>query len=319
MEIVKISFNKEISELESHIQFNESLKQENQLSPDILTYLRSYKKKEYEYRLIIITLYGLLESHVDKLIKGFLERLELDFEYYNFIDHTIKQAHFSNSLNLATILDQKNYPKFDHLDKQEIITNLYQCSANQIPFILNKDSFLINTGNLKHKKIAQSLVNLGINLDQEIRAFPYFQSASENTFNKLDNLIVLRNEIAHGHVLNILDSSEITPMIEFLKQYFDSICEIVENHLNQLVLNYKFNFKSYSLGKVKLFRGNIIGFENKKKYQLTKINRLIIKRRDGKFLFGKILSKKLTNGKYTIKLDKNLKRGFTFYIENASA
>lgn len=314
--IVKNSFNSEIVSLESYISKNEILKLNEILDEEMLLHLRSIKKKEYDYRMIIITLYGLLESHVDKLIKNFLENLENEIEYYNFIDERIKKAHFSNSLSLATLLDQKNYPKFDHIDKSQVITNLYQCQTNQKPYSINKDSFLINTGNLKHNRIVKAFNSLGINLDQELRKKIPFNKKSENTFNTLDNLVDLRNEIAHGNILNILNVTEITPILIFLKDYFNCLSSIVESKAEQLILLYRYNYNSFSFGKTSIFSGNILGIKTKGKYNIGLMEKVIIKKNNGSFVVANILEKRVDRQFSTLKLDKNIKEGNEFSSYN---
>lgn len=304
IQVVVDSFTKEIDSLERHILFNQKLKEESNLDTPTLEYLRSYKKKEFEYKLVIISLYGILEKHIDKIIENFLENLETKIDYYNFIPDKIKESHFSNSINLASILDSKNYAKFDHLNKRQIIKNLHQCISNEQPYSINKDAFLINTGNLKHNKIAKALNQIGLNLTEELKSYDHFDFASENTFNKIDKIVDLRNKIAHGNISNILDSSEINPLIDFLKKYFLSIYDLTNKYLNELILEYNYGYKSYSLGKTTLFGSKIIGFTFKDKFSLNTGDKIIVKNENNKVFELLVLEKRMNKNKCTIKLNK---------------
>jgi len=313
------SFTKDIDALEKHILFNQELKEVSALDSSILKYLRSYKKKEFEYKLVIITLYGILEKHVDKMMINFLENIETNIEYYNFIPEKIKNSHFSNSISLAAILDSKNYTKFDHLNKQQTIRNLSQCVSNELPYSINVDSFIINTGNLKHNRIAKTLNQIGLNLAEELKSYDHFDFASENTFNKIDKIVDLRNEIAHGNISTILDSSELMPLIGFLKKYFSSICESTNKYLNEIILEYNLGFKSYSLGKTVLFGKKIIGFTYKDKFRLNVGDKIIVKTNKNRIFESLVLEKRMNKNKCTVKLNKYLKEEYQYFIVKGSS
>lgn len=195
-------------------------------------------KRTFEYKSIIISLYGALERNVEKLILETLEHTTQTTEY-DELDKVLQDYHLNNSLKLISILHQKR-PKFEHINVNDIICNLYECINNKRSQ-LNTEAFLISGGNYKHEKIIDSFKSIGMDLN-------FIESETE--YRKLaitiNNIVERRNEIAHGaEGIELLDTITLKDYISEIEHYFKILYNKINKKLliNHLQANYG-KFKS---------------------------------------------------------------------------
>jgi hypothetical protein len=308
-------FDKEVKGLEDHIEFLEKIKNDIALDSPNFHYSRSSTRKRYDYNSIIISLYGIIESYTERFLVEYLDSLERNIFKYECLDESFKEAHFQKTMLLINKVIEGKHQKYDVLKKEIILENLNNCIKQTKPFVINKDAFFINTGNLKHSKICEIFKNIDISLENELRKFEIFKIQSENTFNKIDDIVQRRNEIAHGAVAEIIDSSEIYPLIEFLKAYFHSISEILEDKSENEINRFKKLEFGKEIGCFKIYNGNILGIGSEYAPTLSVNSIILIEKPSYRVYSSSVLSfKKFDNGDVTVKLDKNIKENCRYYI-----
>lgn len=220
-------------------------------------------KRAFEYKAIIISLYGILEKHIEVFIKEYLTYLTKIFSNYNDLNKTIINNHFNLSLNL---IKKTDYSKFSHLEKDKILNILNNCIKSPDNYELNLDSFIISSnGNLKHEKICGLFSGVNVKLDSLLKNSPSFflSESSENIFNTIDDLVDRRNDIAHGaDNIDRLNNSELIFHIDFLEKYFTEIFNILKNELFQNEYQHKIKKEIYKeINIIKKYKKNtIIGF-----------------------------------------------------------
>lgn len=316
MEFVFTEFKREIEQIRSHITFNENLK--NDIKPESLNfqYSNSSSRKKYDYNSVIVSLYGILESYIEKIITSYLHSLEREIFTYNNLNNIIIESHFRQSISLINKISEGRYQKYNHIKKENVLDNLNNCIIGNKPYKINKEAFIINTGNLKHNKIAEILKNFDIKLNDEIKKQDGFNLESENLFNKLDELVDRRNEISHGAISIIMDNSEISPMVDFLENYFTAIKNLLfERKKNEVNLFKKANF-SIALENTKIFDGNILGIFKGMGFGINPNSIIFIEKSENVIVLSSIQElKEFPESKdITIKLDKRLKEDYKYYI-----
>lgn len=309
------SFQKEIQDVRDYIAVNSRLIEEEGLNEELKKYIASRKKKEFDYKSLIISIYGILENYIETIVKLFLEELEKNIPDYNELDSKIRDNHFSFSLNLAAIISESKYLKYSSLSKEDVVVNLNKCLANEKGYKLNTEAFTIKSGNLKHVKVCELFNGVGIDLNNLLSQKEAFNVNSENKFNKIDLVVQLRNEIAHGSVSDILSFSEIEPILNFIESYITEVFNIVDDVLINIVLSYKSKYECNPVPVVKCFAGNIIGIKNNGDCDLKSDDILIIKKNNGCFMLGKIISCKVEGDYKTLKIDKNIRKGYNYFCE----
>lgn len=196
-----------------------SIKHESLL--DFTNHMKTFNthKKLFEYKAIIISLYGLLENTISKWIQKHIENVSKIVSNYQELDDKFKEHHFMLSIKLISLIIEEKHSKYQEINKENILRKLYNSLSSQ-KTELNSEAFIPLSGNLKHSKIIEAFKPLQINLDYKL----------VNEKSKIDELVSRRNDIAHGQVIDdILNISMFPEYIESLKIYvtkiYDSIYE----------------------------------------------------------------------------------------------
>lgn len=319
MQQVFKEFETEIKELREHIFYIKSISNEIDENSKLYSYISSITKKKFNYKSLIISLYGIVESFSEKFVIKYLENISILISEYPNLKKIIQNKNIYNSALLALkVIEQKSI-KYNHLKENEIIENLYSCINNDNNYILNYDSFTMFSGNLKHQKICDLFTQIGIDLNTEFTKKADFNlSNSENQFKKLDELVEMRNEVAHGNINQLLNPSEIEEYVEFIEKYFTNLFEILEEDLNQEKLNYWIKNYSIEIEDTSIFKGNILGFNNFKNLIVTNESEIIVEKGNKKFKIAKVIKiKNFDNNDITIKLEINstLRKNQKFHLK----
>lgn len=296
-------------------------------------------KKVFEYKAVIISLYGLLEKYVELWIKEYLDTLCSIVPEYNKIDERIRETHFELSLKLISTIINRENAKYQHLSKEEILKKLNNCIVNPKFYQLNTDAFVLLSGNLKHKKIVELFKAFNVDLNNRLRINQTLtqhiqdEQQKENIaglnqeilYNKINDLVDRRNEIAHGSeeaVNNILDPSEIEKYIQFLEKYCQAVFEIINEELIKQESLYKYQ-------KIKkiidVFNSKILAFEIEN-HEIKVGDTIIIRTAEGRLFKKTVLEiqkdkkpySQLKIGKkadISVRLEPNIKKNQEFFIK----
>ncbi len=336
----------QIREYLKHIQYVNDvlgyavLEEDNQEIKALLNTLKEHDRsfrtdqRVFEYKAAIISLYGLLEQYVENWIKEYLDSLSRLVPQYNQIDEKIRNNHFELSLKLIDILISREFAKYQHLKKEEVLRKLNNCMFTPINYQINTEAFVLSSGNLKHNKIVDLFKLLNVDLNSELikseslnKEIGLQSNQISNTdkdilYNKINDLVERRNQIAHGsEILDILGISGLEPYIQFLEVYCQTIFEtLFEKFIKQESIH---SFQKIEK-VVKIFRSQILAFEIDN-YTIEVGDMLIVETIEGRFYKKPILNiqlDKVTHQKLTISektnisvcVDFKIKENQTFYI-----
>jgi hypothetical protein len=200
------------------------------------------QKRVFEYKSIIISLYGLIERYSEIWISNYLEYLAKLVGDYSKIDESIREHHFGSSIRLLTIMSSKDYSKYSGLTKEGILNRLNLCLTSPINFEFNPEAFVINNGNLKHAKIVELFKGINIDLNRGLKNNVFFKNFLATTLNSnidslpndvlyqiLDDVVERRNIISHGseEITDILDLNILTEYITFVENYCTSLFNVL--------------------------------------------------------------------------------------------
>lgn len=252
-------------------------KEKGELETSVAMLYKTSSKKLYEYNLIIITLYGVLESFIEQIGKEYLEELNRIYEKYSQLPQRIIDNHIVFSADLIKNSDRLS--KYSHIQKDKVINNLHACVNNESNYSLNLDAFTYHSSNFRHDSIREFFSNLGIEnitegIKKDIDFRNYFvekEAAEESDFQKytdemyftpLTDLVERRNNIAHGSPPQTILS------LDYMKNYVDYIIRLMNSIyciLYKRLLVYKIdNNKLQQLGSVeKVFRAiSVVGIHS---------------------------------------------------------
>lgn len=176
-------------------------------------------KKIFEYKSIIISIYGLMENTISLLIQKHVSNIPRIVNYYSDLEEKFKDRHFNLSIKLISTIIEGKYAKYENIDKEIILKNLFDLQSNMSDYILNSEAYIPSSGNLKHSKILEAFQSLDIDLSSVLN--------SEKSF--IDELVSRRNEIAHGgkidQILNIM----------MFPEYINSVNQCIEKISNSII------------------------------------------------------------------------------------
>jgi len=293
-------------------------------------------KRIYEYKSIIISLYGIIEKYVEIWITEHVDNLTLLFDNYYNIPDKIRKSHFDLSLKLITLINENRYNKYSNIKKEDLLNNLNLCVNKPAKFKLNREAFSPISGNLKHNKIVESFEYINIKLNDILLNNKEFSNylidkvgqgidneKPETLYQELNQLVDFRNEIAHGvEVTQLLNKTELESYIEFITNYGKAIFET----LHEKEIKYECE-NSYEIIDeiIDVYNSSILAFNIE--YYKIKINDFVIVETTSKKLIKKRISDIQLNGisydildineksSIAVNLNNEIKKNYKFYLK----
>lgn len=247
---------KSIDRLRNDIHNSEWDEPQKEQVCNVLT--KNTNEKIFDYNANIISLYGYWEKFVESIIREYLEILK-SYKTENDYKNKAVSKNYKDSLLYILVNKRKNF-KLKDLNENEVIEALYKGIVLQKNDYI-AEAFFQSGGNYNYAEIKDCFVRLGFkNFGNELQLyssiFSYYQSnkmtlaqvkstTPDLLFKKLDNLVVCRNEIAHGASdgSNLLDSDELLEYIHFMESLGNAINEYLNDDLYSIY--YKIN-KGYT-------------------------------------------------------------------------
>jgi len=313
-----IEYVDKVSEIDTTIIDNESIKGLlNKLLNHHIKFSRD--KKVFEYKAIIISLYGIIEKYIEIWIKDFLETIP-SIVPYNLLSNDIQNNHFEYSMKLISMVIEGRWNKYEHLRKESILKKLNNCIENPVSYQINSDAFVVQSGNLTHKRITDIFKVLGIRLNDSLiknHALNEKIGLSEDRISRtekdvlygvINNIVDRRNKIAHGaeRIDDLLTNSVLKTYIDFLEKYCHGVFEALQGEF----IRYESIHQFQQIEVVhNVWQSAIVGFELEK-YFLRKGDFLIIKTADNQFHKKPILEIQKDKEVYSeLKIDEKINIG----------
>lgn len=219
-------------------------------------------RSNIDYSAIVILLYGALERYIEDIAKEYLRYLCNLIDSYKSLPQKIRDNHLQKSLDL---LNNLKLDKYENIEQAEIIENLYLCqsSDSSSSYKLNFDAYTQHTANFRYKAIHDFFQELGIEkINQQILKNENFkeyliqnESYTEESLVKINELVKVRNQIAHGQSTDEVQRLEISLYIDFIEQYIKALQAVL---LDQ-ILPFEIQKKGVKLGEViKVINNSII-------------------------------------------------------------
>ncbi len=273
-------------------------------------------KKVFEYKAIIISLYGILENTISKWIQEHVQNISLIIENYNNLEDNFKRNHFNLSIKLISLIIENRHSKFDNIDEKIVLKKLNQSISESNNFELNSEAFIPISGNLKHAKIVEAFKPLNINLDS-------LNEDLHREIIKIDDLVSHRNDIAHGaQVDNVLGITEFDDFILALDKYMTAVFNIICEKENEYYFKHKHDKFRFVDTPKEFYKQNTVCIINVKDIEL-KVDDILFIEKNKKFSKITIIDiqedgksvKSINNGEVGLKLDAPIKKNSKIWKE----
>lgn len=248
--------------------------QEKQLLSQIAT--AHTDRKRYIYCVAIVSLYGILERFVEKLIEAFVDRIAGSVSSYQMMPEAIKKNHVLMSLNLAkAIVEERHRTGTTH---EDIIANLHSCLSCAPSFRLNGAAFVVHRGNLTLTKVTNFLSSIGIEnhlrrVTMTRKLLDFFNQREPERdirhvadqdlsalLQPIDDLVERRNQVSHG----IIDDIESTDLLKERCHFVTAYGGALYDTMLQELLKYQVQLAGVqALDKpIAVYNNSIVCFEN---------------------------------------------------------
>ena len=210
----------------------------------LLEFVSMPQKRSYDYSLIIITMYGVLESFIEEVLSAYLFSLCDKIKHYSNLPETLVKNH----LDLSAKLIGNTSIKYGSITKENIISNLHSClNQSKEAYKLNIEAFTQHTANFRIDTIQECFKMVGVeNIRDSIKKSSpiinfLIQDYSREEigtlpdskyFEILEELVQRRNVIAHGSKIDDLLS------LDILDQYCSYIISLMESIYLSLLEKY---------------------------------------------------------------------------------
>ncbi|WP_236559753.1 HEPN domain-containing protein [Colwellia sp. 20A7] len=218
--------------------------------------------KEFIYTNSIISLYGYLESFLQKLAEEFITSINEASIPVSALPKAIKERHLELSMQFLTKIG-KDRNQDDSVKKnceKQVIENLHSFLQETNEYSLNSKAFSAHTANFRYELIQSYFAQVGVShiayrtlgFDNVTNQLALRQQ-QETTENKsalknwleyeLGELAQLRNEIAHGSFERSIESFDlIIERASFLRHFGVALASILYRSFEEIVFHGKARF-----------------------------------------------------------------------------
>ena len=313
-----LSFQEEIEKL---LDFLASVESEHSLLKGILANIEnveeplvadaqaivgnSINRKRFVHCQAVIVLYGALERFVEEAIREYVVESKELCTSYDQLPKAIRDKHTRLSIEYLHRINRRSINKVEDGELQTTISRLNSTIKSQSKFLLNDRAFVLRNENARVRGIQTLLANIGISLALptllRMRSFQTGydklhraestqadNAAVDRVFPNVDNLVSMRNQIAHGVVdlSNLEDVNLLRDRALDLRNFVVVIADLIEMNFVQ----YCYEKHSMPLASpVAVYNNNVVCIEFPNG-QMNRGDVVVLRVADGDFRFSSIQS-----------------------------
>lgn len=269
---MKRSYSSFVAEFDRLMAFLESVRREDELVNLVLSgtgekndpavekareiannFTNRNARKTFVFSLTIIILCGALEQFVKRSVGEFIQIIQRFCNNFDDLPDAIKDKHSGLSIDYLRHLKGNKVNNVENDEVMEAIQFLNSCIQGGSNFELNASAFTFGPSNMKITRIHEILSNIGValNLEQLVRTPSFWfgykslysaeplgnsEATIKSYFLKVDELISLRNKIAHGDIdpVPIEDLELLKERASDLRNFVGAVSDILEAHFIKL-------------------------------------------------------------------------------------
>ena len=205
-------------------------------------------KRRQSYVSAIIVLYGALERYVEEAVSEYARQLVVIHKEFQKLPEKLRAQHTRLTIDYLASLKDGRVRETE--DISSVVATLHDCLTGKTPFRLNARAFSLRSSNMKFGRVREILGNLDIQIHgRRVLATPSYSSflegfsgisstdmqdsEVESTLDHIDELVVLRNDIAHGvaNLETIEDSNIVRERESKLHAFVSAINDILNCEL----------------------------------------------------------------------------------------
>lgn len=200
--------------------------------------------RTYDYVCSVVLLYGLLERFIEDVAEEYLEILITRLGKFNKLPEKLRQTHFD--VTIAQLQRTRDSRYNGKCDAVSLASSLASCLADKGGLEIIKEPFLHHTSNFRVPVVDEFLNRIGIPQasrravdtqayanysDSLIEKVLFKQDRPESVWDRVNYLVELRNQVAHGDLSSVFAPSEIHPYCDLVEAYCWSLLAVVRDTL----------------------------------------------------------------------------------------
>ena len=252
--------------------------------------------RTYDYVCAVILLYGILERFIEDVTEEYVQLNVAKTASYGLLPEKMRSTHF----DLTVLhLQRTSDGRYDGLaSASELTTCLAACLAGDVPYRFISESITHHTANFRTPVIDDFFGRLGISgISRRCISTQYFVEHLETTgisasterpeaaLDLVNDLVMRRNQVAHGDMNNAIRPSDLLPYCEQVKAYCVSIAEL----LYESFVGYVAQGSGVDHGKpISVFNNNIVCIQTRGTVLMLG-TQLAIQRTDESWYYAEVL------------------------------
>jgi hypothetical protein len=128
------NFFNEINIIEKYIEYISLVEKNLKSFTEVTIFLKDFSvnKKIFEYKAIIISLYGILENTITLWIQEHVKNITKIVSSYNNLEKKFRDNHFSLSIKLISLINENRYSKYETIDKEYVLNKLHDAIKSKM-------------------------------------------------------------------------------------------------------------------------------------------------------------------------------------------
>jgi hypothetical protein len=206
----------------------------------VLRSQRAIRSRRMAYVHGIVSIYGLLEEHIDSLIMEVAEVYSRLYSRYGDLPESVRRSHREYSLRVLLDGDRVRLREpIDEVSSLRVLASSYDDS----PVRLNIAAFTYATANYRYPLVADLMRRLNIEIDRVVDANSVKEALSSSGLDfrrvdaLIDDVVERRNEIVHSYntTLELLDAGVLLAYLDVIAAYLEEMFSLASNHLLEIL------------------------------------------------------------------------------------
>ena len=206
--------------------------------------------RRQNYVSSIIVLYGALERFIEETVEEYVGELVGMYSDFGDLPGRLRERHTSLSIDYLALLKDGKVRETE--DIAGVVQALHDCLSGNDRYRLNVRAFLVRSSNMNLKRIREIVGSLGLRISARrvlsAQAYDAFLTGAgcpqakemndkevEGALDHVDELVRLRNDIAHGvvNVVSIEENAIVRERAAKLGAFAEAMSEILVGELIQ--------------------------------------------------------------------------------------
>lgn len=231
--------------------------------------------RRQNYVSSIIVLYGALERYVEETVEEYIDELVSMHSEFRELPQGLRDRHTRLTIDYLALLKDGKVRETEEISS--VVAALHDCLSGSDRYRLNARAFLVRSSNMNLKRIRQIMGGLGLRIPaRRVLSAPAYDafligaggplakdmndSEVEAALDHVDELVRLRNDIAHGvvNLVSLEDNTIVRERAAKLGAFAEAMSEILVGELLQARISH--GQLTPVEGEVQVFGHNIACF-----------------------------------------------------------